>query len=221
MLDELVKEQEVVVMEVGKVIPYANNPRKNDEAAKKVAELMKRFGFRYAIHVDKDNVIISGHTRLKAAKILGLAKVPVVIDADLPAEDVKALRLADNRSNELALWDEDLLGSEMRELDSAGYDLGVLGFATDQLDELLTDPEEALANKKDKEKPHEVVLGRERIPVTDAEADHFLAMLADHETATGGFWGFVSRLEYDSDGAEAVTNDKTENETDGEEANEQ
>lgn len=95
---EIVKEQQVVLMDIDAVIPYEKNPRKNDHAAEEIAGLIKRFGFRFAIHVDKNNVIISGHTRHKAAKILGLEKVPVVVDADLSAEDAKALRLADNRA---------------------------------------------------------------------------------------------------------------------------
>lgn len=197
---EIVKEQKVELMEVESIIPYVNNPRKNDKAAEEIAELIKRFGFRYAIHVDKKNVIISGHTRLKSAKILGLKKVPVVVDADLSPDDVKALRLADNRSNELALWDDQKLGDELRELEQMGYDIDSLTFPEDELDQLLSNSEELLPISEDQTEKTQpvmsVVLGSTKVPVTDEEEAHFLKMLSEHKGLTGNSWGFVKRLIY-------------------------
>ena len=87
-----------------KLIPYARNPRKNDNAVSKTAGSIKEFGWKQPIVVDKDYVIVAGHTRLMAAQQLGLGKAPVVIADDLSPEQVKAYRLADNRVGEEAEW---------------------------------------------------------------------------------------------------------------------
>lgn len=120
----------VTLMNIDEIIPYENNPRHNDEAVEMVAQSIKDFGFRYPILVDKNNVIISGHTRLKASKKLGLAKVPVMIADDLTDDKVKALRLVDNRTSEVASWDFDLL---QKELDAIEMDMNQYKFDYDEL----------------------------------------------------------------------------------------
>ena len=115
---------------VQEIIPYENNPRNNDEAVDKVAESIKEFGFKQPIVVDKDGVVIVGHTRLKAAKKLGLETVPVVVAEDLNEEQAKAYRLADNKTNELAEWDFDALDIEL--LDIKDIDMGRFGFEVAQ-----------------------------------------------------------------------------------------
>ncbi len=126
----------VIEVPINKIIPYENNPRINDEAVDVVADSINEFGFRQPIVVDKKNVVICGHTRLKAAKKLGLQTVPVHV-ADLPEEKVKALRIADNQSASLAEWDSMLLPLEISELQNMDYDLSHLGFNEDELAELL------------------------------------------------------------------------------------
>ena len=101
------------MMSVDDIIPYANNPRNNKDAVDKVAASIREFGFKQAIIVDKDMVIIAGHTRLKAAKKLKMKEVPVLVADDLSEEQVKAYRLADNKTAEFAEWDEDLLNIEL------------------------------------------------------------------------------------------------------------
>lgn len=96
--------------------PYPNNPRKNDKAVDAVAASIREFGFKVPIITDKDGVIIAGHTRLKAAEKLGLETVPVIVASDLTEEQAKALRLADNKTAELAEWDPDLLLKELSEM---------------------------------------------------------------------------------------------------------
>ena len=103
---------------VQEIIPYENNPRNNDEAVDKVAESIREFGFQQPIVIDKDGVVIVGHTRLKAAKKLGLETVPVVMADNLTDEQAKAYRLADNKTNEFAEWDIDALDIEL--LDTFG-----------------------------------------------------------------------------------------------------
>lgn len=107
--------------------PYARNPRRNDAAVEKVAASIREFGWAQPIVVDGDGVIIIGHTRLKAAKKLGLKTVPVLVRADLSPEQVAALRLADNKTAELAEWDEPLLAAELDALVGA-VDMEQFGF---------------------------------------------------------------------------------------------
>ena len=96
---------EVKSMSIDDIKPYENNPRDNDDAVDSVANSIKEFGWQQPIVVDKDMVIIVGHTRYKAAKKLGMDKVPVVVASKLTPEQVKAYRLADNKVGELADWD--------------------------------------------------------------------------------------------------------------------
>lgn len=100
-----------------KLIPYINNPRINDQAVDVVAASIKEFGFKNPIIIDKENVIIAGHTRLKAAKKLGMEEVPVIRVEDLTENQIKAFRIADNKTVEFAEWDMELLQLELEELE--------------------------------------------------------------------------------------------------------
>ena len=119
------------------VKPYEQNPRINDGAVEAVVRSIQEFGFRQPIVVDEDGVIIVGHTRFKAAQNLGLEKVPVHVAKGLSPAQVKAYRLADNRTGEIAEWDYDLLPIELSQLGEMDFDLGMLGFAEDDLAKLL------------------------------------------------------------------------------------
>lgn len=104
----------IQLIDISKIIPYSNNPRKH-QAVDKVAQSIQQFGFRQPIVVDKDFVVIAGHTRLLASKKLNLQQVPIHIATDLTAKQVKAYRLADNRVQE-AEWDNELLFQELKDL---------------------------------------------------------------------------------------------------------
>ena len=106
--------------------PYENNPRINDEAVKYVAESIKEFGFKVPIVVDKNNIIVAGHTRYKASKQLGLEEVPCIIADDLSPAQIKAFRIADNKVSEYAEWNEDLLKVELEQLEEMDFDLDEL-----------------------------------------------------------------------------------------------
>src|SRR5215469_6173489 len=95
------------------VRPYPHNPRRNDHAVAAVARLIAEFGFRQPIVVDEQGVIVVGHTRYKAALLLQLPQVPVHVATDLTPAQIKAYRVADNKSAELADWDHDLLVDEL------------------------------------------------------------------------------------------------------------
>mgnify|MGYP003626663411 CR=1 FL=1 len=122
-------ENQIQWMEINELTPYAKNPRNNGKAVKRVAESIKEFGFNQPIVVDKDNIIVVGHTRWKASKELELKEVPVLyMPDDISDEKVKAYRIADNRLNELADWDNDLLIDELTDLDELGFDIDSIGF---------------------------------------------------------------------------------------------
>lgn len=126
------KELKIEYLNIGDLKPYENNPRKNEEAVKYVANSIKEFGFKVPIVIDKDNVIVAGHTRYKAAKKLGLEEVPCIIAEDLTEEQIKAFRLADNKVAEQSKWDNDLLGLELEGI--MGIDMEDFGFL-EQIDE--------------------------------------------------------------------------------------
>nr|DAP16325.1 MAG TPA: adenine specific DNA methyltransferase [Caudoviricetes sp.] len=129
--------------------PYENNPRKNDDAVKYVAESIKEFGFRVPIVIDKNNVIVAGHTRYKAAKKLKMSEVPCIIADDLTEEQIKAYRLADNKVAEKAEWDFDLLGTEIDGI--IDIDMELFGFE----DALKDDTEDAVEDEFEVELPPE------------------------------------------------------------------
>jgi len=120
------------------LIPYENNPRTNDGAVQYVQNSIKKFGFKVPIIIDKNNVIVAGHTRYKAAQNLNLETVPVIVADDLTPEQVKAFRIADNKTSEKAQWNFEKLGAEITELDSLNFDLDLkdIGFSDIELDVL-------------------------------------------------------------------------------------
>ncbi len=138
---------------LAEIKPYEKNPRDNDTAVDAVAESIRRFGFRQPIVVDEAGVIVCGHTRWKAAQKLGLAEVPVHVARDLTPEQIRAYRIADNKTAELAEWNLELLPIELAELQGAGIDWSLLGFDQDELAKLLdpgvkpglTDPDDVPA----------------------------------------------------------------------------
>lgn len=105
--------------------PYPNNPRKNDHAVDAVAASIREFGFKVPLVIDKDGVIVAGHTRYKAAQKLGLKELPCIVADDLTDDQIKAFRLADNKTAELAEWDIDLLSIELDDID---LDMEQFGF---------------------------------------------------------------------------------------------
>jgi DNA modification methylase len=114
--------------DISKITPYDKNPRINEKAVEKVAVSIREFGFQQPIVVDKDGVVIVGHTRLKAAEKLGLKEVPVLTASDLSSEQVMAYRLADNKTAEFSEWDLDLLAGELEGLEAFDFDMVPYGF---------------------------------------------------------------------------------------------
>lgn len=117
---------------INDIRPYERNPRNNDSAVDLVAASIQEFGFKQPIVIDRNQVIIAGHTRWKAAKKLGLKEVPCVLADDLTPEQVRAYRLADNKVAEASEWDYDLLDDELADIDA--LDMSAFGFESDQAD---------------------------------------------------------------------------------------
>ena len=112
-------------LKISKLKEYENNPRINDGAVEKVVESIREFGFKVPIVIDTNNVIVCGHTRLKAAQIIGLEVVPCIVADDLTEEQIKAFRLADNKTGEFAKWDFEKLEEELAALE---LNMSVFGF---------------------------------------------------------------------------------------------
>lgn len=132
---------DIVQKGLGEISPYENNPRVNDEAVDAVAASIKEFGFKVPIVIDGSGVIVAGHTRYRAAKKLGMEDVPCIVADDLSEEQIRAFRLADNKTAELASWDEERLAQELAEI--ADIDMTLFGFDEDDADlgdELLDNP---------------------------------------------------------------------------------
>ena len=119
---------EIKLINIDEIIPYENNPRNNDDAVEPVMNSIKEFGFKIPMVIDKNNVIVAGHTRYKAAKKLGLKTVPCIIADDLNEEKVRAFRLADNKVSEIATWDYNALNFELEnilDLDMTMFDFEI------------------------------------------------------------------------------------------------
>ena len=154
------------------LIPYENNPRNNENAVEAVAGSIREFGFKNPIIVDQNNVIVAGHTRLLAAKELGLKEVPTIIADDLTTEQINAYRLVDNKTNELAQWDIDMLERELSEIDSIDMEeFGFDDFPDLELDKVIEDDfeDEELDHEEPISQSGEIYqLGNHRLMVGDS-----------------------------------------------------
>lgn len=119
---------QIIYKKTKDLIPYENNPRNNDNAVDYVAKSIKEFGFKVPIVISKDNVVITGHTRLKASEKLGIEEIPCILADDLTEEQVKAYRLADNKVSEFSSWDFDKLDIELESLKDLDFELTDFGF---------------------------------------------------------------------------------------------
>lgn len=177
-------DKKIEMLPTGSIKPYEKNPRKNDSAVDAVANSIREFGFKQPIVVDKDMVIIVGHTRWKAAKKLGLKEVPVIVADDLSEEKAKAYRIADNSTGEIAEWDYDLLGEELKDID---IDMSLFGLDEEEdktivMEELQDPPVREVENPITK--PGDIwILGRHRIICGDSTNSEDMNRLMQGEEA--------------------------------------
>lgn len=120
------EDMEVINLKLTEVRPYENNPRHNEDAVGLVAESIRRFGFNVPILLDADKVIVAGHTRYEAAKVLGLEEVPCIIMEDMSEEAARQFRIVDNKTGELSSWDYEKLIAELDNI--KGIDMSIFDF---------------------------------------------------------------------------------------------
>lgn len=149
------KEINIEYLNLSEIKPYENNPRNNNEAVDYVSNSIEKFGFKVPIIIDENNVIVAGHTRLKAAEKLGLEKVPCIRADDLTQEQVKAFRLADNKVGEIATWDLEKLNIELENID---FDMSEFGFEID-IDEIELKEEKENPYTRKVDVPHYEITG--------------------------------------------------------------
>lgn len=136
----------VIQMPITDLIPYSRNPRRNDEAVPMVMNSIKEFGFKVPIVVDRNNIIVCGHTRFKAALKLGLETVPCIVADDLSDEQIKAFRLADNKVSEKAEWDFEILSGELDDI--INIDMDSFGFESIDFEEPEEDDSEKVNERE-------------------------------------------------------------------------
>ena len=186
----------IVMLPVSEVRPYDKNPRKNTKAVKFVKASIEQFGFKVPIIVDSNRVIVCGHTRLLAAKSLGMSEVPCIMASDLTDEQIKAFRLADNKVGEFAEWDMDLLGDELDAIaDACDIDMGDFGFDLSEFDNIGLNDEDT--EVVEDEVPEEVepvckkgeiwLLGEHRLMCGDSTDADAVAKLMNGERADIAF----------------------------------
>lgn len=173
---------EILYKAMGELKPYENNPRNNDGAVDAVAASIKEFGFKVPIVIDKDNVIIAGHTRYKASEKLGLDKVPCIVADDLSEQQIKAFRLADNKVGELAGWDFEALDMELEGIDE--IDMEQFGFEPieEETQEIVEDEPPEVPEESRITEGMLFALGRHRLMCGDATNPEVV------KTLMGGRW---------------------------------
>ncbi len=139
------KEMKIVYKRLDELREYVNNPRDNEKAVAAVAASIEKFGWKQPIVIDAAGVIVAGHTRAKAAARLGQQTVPCVVAYDLTEEQIRAYRLADNKTAELAEWEFDKLDAELEELAATGFDMEQFGF--EDFADMLNDPQEIVEDE--------------------------------------------------------------------------
>ncbi len=181
---------ELVVIPLQKIHPYESNPRINDGAVSAVAESIRQCGYIAPIIVDEDGVILAGHTRYKALQKLGYVECQVAVVAGLTEEQKNKYRILDNKTNELADWDFDLLADELDNLDLSAFD-----FDWDVLnkrDEYDYFYDSQLSNSK--AKTFYIVINGQKVEMTQDECDRILSELQKYIDMNGVSYGFVRYL---------------------------
>src|SRR5882762_501619 len=145
-MTESVHALQIEVWPIDRFVFYARNPRKNDSAVDRMCGSIREFGFKIPVLARRDGEVVDGHLRLKAARKLGIAEIPVILCDEWSPAQVKAFRLMVNRSVTWADWDEELLALELEEIQESDFDLSLTGFDPGEIDKLLALEDEEQAN---------------------------------------------------------------------------
>jgi DNA modification methylase len=180
----MVSEVRVEIWPIDRFVFYARNPRKNDAAVDRMCGSIREFGFKIPVLARSGGEVVDGHLRLKAARKLEIAEVPVILCDEWTAQQVKAFRLIVNRSVTWADWDEELLALELQELNAADFDLSLTGFDPGEIDGLLAIPDEERANAAPSVPENPVsrlgdlwICGKHRVLCGDATRQEDVALL--------------------------------------------
>ena len=152
------EEMQIVYKDINDLQMYENNPRKNSDAVQYVANSIQQFGFKVRIIIDKNNTIVCGHTRYKAARRLKMAKVPCIMADDLDEDQIRAFRLADNKVAEMATWDYDRLEQEFALIDPLVFDIADFGFFPNYEADEEEEDEDEVGNSVTEEKTYSLVI---------------------------------------------------------------
>lgn len=181
----------IVYKKVDELVPYENNPRHNDEAVDAVANSIKEFGFKVPCVVSGDGVLITGHTRLKACKKLGIEEVPCIVADDLTEDQIKAFRIADNKVGEIATWDMEKLNIELEDID---IDMSEFGFNDMQIQEDDFEPINDEGHENTENFEHKLKLDNITLILTDEEAELFKRKLDEYTQDNGVTFGFIKKV---------------------------
>ena len=212
---EMNKKMNIVMMKISDIKEYENNPRKNDSAVDAVASSIRSFGFKVPIIIDSNNVIIAGHTRLKASKKLGYQEVPCLIADDLTDEQVKAFRLADNKVAELAEWDLDKLNEELNfiamDMEQFGFEDLEKDLERDVLEDDFDENEELPITPYAK-RGDVFILGNHRLMCGDSTIADDVAKLVDGKQMDMIFTDPPYNVDYEGSTGMKIQNDKQKDE---------
>lgn len=208
MSNELKKQ--IIYKSIDELVPYDNNPRDNDNAVDAVANSIREFGFNVPVIIDKDNIVVCGHTRLKASKKLGITEVPCIVVDNLTPAQVKAFRLADNKTAELAEWDLDKLTEELKFID-----IDMMQFGFEDLEEAMErdvledefDENEELPPNPYSRKGDIFILGKHRLMCGDSTVEEDVKKLVDNKVVDMIFTDPPYNVDYEGT-AGKIQNDK-------------
>lgn len=206
------KNPKITMMSLTDLKAYDNNPRKNDSAVDAVANSIREFGFKVPVIIDSNNIIVCGHTRVKAAKKLGMEEVPCIVADDLTDDQIKAFRLADNKTSELAEWDLDKLSEELKFID-----MDMLQFGFEDLEAQLErdvleddfDESEELSETPYARRGDVFVLGKHRLMCGDSTIEEDVKSLVDGNVMDMVFTDPPYNVDYEG-AAGKIQNDRQE-----------
>ena len=206
-----IKIPKIVIKDISELKAYENNPRNNDEAVEAVANSIREFGFKIPIVIDKENVIVCGHTRVKACHKLGITKVPCIIADDLSEDQIKAFRLADNQVSSIATWIDSKL---QEELDNIEMDMEQFGFDLEFEDELEQDEiKDELPENPYSQKGDVFLLNGHRLLCGDSTKKENFDVLLEGKEADLLFTDPPYNVDYEGQDGMKIQNDKMDSES--------
>ena len=209
------KNMTIVMKNIAEIKPYENNPRHNESAIDAVSSSIKEFGWKQPLVIDKDNVIVVGHTRWLAAKKLGLSEVPCLIASDLTDEQIAAYRLADNKTNELATWDFEKLKTELEsisDIDMSQFGFEELEASLDDVKDDEFDEKGAISETPYSKKGDIFILGNHRLMVGDSTLKDGVDKLCEDRSVDLVLTDPPYNVDYEGQDGMKIQNDKQSDE---------